>query len=112
MINQPIPCQNKIEVNYPKRDGSQIKSLSFKSERETFLCSWLHTTRLLIGTEMGETKSNSVGRFIDTYQKQEINNKIYQLRHRHGGSQGARRGIKMINERIRGQSQNLKIRIK
>ena len=71
MITQQISCQNRIEVNYPKKDGSQIKPLLFKSEGETFLYSWLHTTRLLIRTEMGETKSNSVGRFIDTYQKQE-----------------------------------------
>ena len=69
---------------------------------------------------MGETKLNSVGKFIDTYQKQKTI-KTYPVRYRHGGSQSARRGVKMIYEKDQSATWvyikminkiNLKIRIK
>lgn len=110
LINQFL-IRIKSMLTFQGKTDQHGKSYRLKV-RGTFLYSWLNTTRLLIGSEMGKTKSKSVGRLTNAYQKQETNHRMYQIRHRHGDSQNARRGIKMINKRIKGQSQNLKIRIK
>ena len=50
-----------------KKDGSTRNNLIVQNEKENILHSWLNTTKLLMGTGMVKTKSNSVKRFIEQH---------------------------------------------
>ena len=111
MLSQLMHTITKSNLTFQRETEQHSESYRSKM-RKIFLHSWLNTTRLHIGTEMGKVKSNSARWLTNAYQKQETNCRMYQIRHRLGDSQNAQRGIKMINKRIKGQSRNLKISIK